>query len=252
MQGLSAAIPDPAVLLALEPEELGAKMLFILRTAGSGKFHPGNMLGDLWRDNAAGHPSYPREREHEITIAVTEAWAWLEAQGLIIPEPGYNGQNGWRLLSRRAMKFESEANLADFAAARLLPRELLHPTIAELVWMSFIRGDFSTAIFQAMRAVEIAVREASHFPAGDHGVPMIRRAFNVDNGRLTDRTADPAEREALMHLFSGAIGSYKNPHSHRNVDVENPSEAARVIMLASHLLSIVDGRERAPRDTLTR
>jgi hypothetical protein len=30
MQGLSAAIPDPAVLLALEPEELGAKMLFIL------------------------------------------------------------------------------------------------------------------------------------------------------------------------------------------------------------------------------
>ena len=66
MQGLSAAIPDPAVLLALEPEELGAKMLFILRTAGSGKFHPGNMLGDLWRGSRPSILSTrARARDHD-------------------------------------------------------------------------------------------------------------------------------------------------------------------------------------------
>ncbi len=76
----------------------------------------------------------------------------------------------------------------------------------------------------------------------DIGVDLMRRAFHADNGPLTDLTQPKAEREALAHLFAGAIGSYKNPHSHRTVTINDYTEAQEMVMLASHLLRIIDSR----------
>jgi hypothetical protein len=48
--------------------------------------------------------------------------------------------------------------------------------------------------------------------------------------------------------FAGAIGSYKNPHSHRNVVLTDWNGALEVIMLASHLLKMVDARSTNPSE----
>ena len=60
-------------------------------------------------------------------------------------------------------------------------------------------------------------------------------------------TIERAEREARSALFAGAIGSYKNPHSHRDVPLDDAAEATEVILLANHLLRIVESRCEALR-----
>ncbi|MGB7540683.1 MAG: TIGR02391 family protein, partial [Burkholderiales bacterium] len=61
-------------------------------------------------------------------------------------------------------------------------------------------------------------------------------------GPLTDRALPFPEREALAHLFAGAIGYYKNPQSHRAARIDSQSRAQEIVLIASHLLYVVDER----------
>ena len=249
---LPNAIPDINDLLSLEPEELGAKLLFLMRRrvqdrthpySGNGMLHCGSMQSEPFSDHPFGNfRPYPASMRAQFELAFAEAWSWLEAQGLLVPAPGNNGSNGYRVLSRRARKFEDETDIARFATARLLPKEALNPRIAATVWSAFMRGEYDVAAFQAMKGVEVAVREASKMPDTLLGVRLMRAAFAPKTGPLTDTSVDEGEQVARMDLFAGAIGSYKNPHSHRDVRLDDSMEAIEIVLLANHLLRIVATR----------
>ena len=186
---------------------------------------------------------YPEEHHDALRQALIEAWIWLEHEGLLVPKPGTDGQ--WVKISRRGRKLRTRADVNAYREANRLPRQQLHPRIAQRARAAFLRGDYDTAVFQAFKEVEVRVREAGGYEDTKIGTDLMRRAFGK-TGPLTDAEAPEAEREALANLFAGAIGSYKNPHSHRNVTID-AAEAAEIIVLASHLLGIVD--ERSPTVT---
>ncbi len=233
---LYSLLPDPEALLALEPEELAGVVLQHLNSLS------GSNSGQLNRYNfSLSHTvqEYPEQYRDRISRALMEGWVWLEREGMLAPKPGSQGE--WVFITRRGKQLATPRDLERYRRSNLLPRQLLHPRIAQKVWSTFLRGDYETAVFQAFKEVEVSVRDAAGLPDTDLGVALVRKAFDSERGPLTDVSAPLPEREALAHLFAGAIGSYKNPHSHRNVSIE-PVEAVEMIVLASHLLGIVERR----------
>jgi len=139
--------------------------------------------------------------------------------------------------TRRAQGLRTRVDVEAFRKGRILPDDLLPSVLAEKVVPLFRRGDHDVAVFQSFKEVEVAVRKAANAKGAgywdsDLGVPLMRKAFHPDTGPLTDKSIIYSEREAEMHLFSGAIGHANNPASRRDVAISAP-EAARLIVFAS-------------------
>jgi hypothetical protein len=242
-KSLLSIFPDYNDLLSLELEELGSVLLEMV---------PGAMHNNLFNIEAllaqTFSPigtSYPPDVRRPVTLALAGAVSWLVTQGLLLEDPNQSAR-GWYVLTKRAKSLRTRADVEAYRKGRVLPVNLLQPTLAEKVWPQFLRGDHDVAVLQAFREVEVTVRKGANgkgagYPDDLVGVKLMRSAFHPETGPLSNMTLVFAERESEMHLFSGAIGHAKNPPSHRDVEFA-PEEAARLIVFASHLISIVEQR----------
>ncbi|MDD5546875.1 MAG: TIGR02391 family protein [Candidatus Omnitrophica bacterium] len=233
---LKDVLLPPDELLLLEPEEIAAFLLDYL--CGSVE----QQRGHLNRHNFTLNENisrYAGDKTNEVGKAIMEAWCWLEKEGMIAPTPNMSGSD-WRYVTKKGFKYRKKVDLDTYKKNYLLHKEALDGNLFDNVYNLFIRGDYDTAVFRAYKEVEVRVREKAGLPDDLLGVNLMRTAFNPDNGRLTDVDSLPAERQATSDLFAGSIGLFKNPSSHRKVNLSDPNEAAEIILFANYLLRIID------------
>jgi uncharacterized protein (TIGR02391 family) len=166
----------------------------------------------------------------------SEAFNWLVSKNLVARgEPGQSTPES--MFITRLGKKVLQAGLERVRAAERLD-VTLHARL-ERVKSQFLLGEYELAAFAAMREVEIRVRELSGADSSLLGVKLMRKSF-ADGGKLADSELDPGERIGIMELFAGAIGTFKNPPSHRQVDYADPTEASEVVLLADLLMRLLD------------
>ena len=247
---ISTLIPTANDLVALEVEDAAGVLLHFLNSCkpnecpmgSNGRVNLQQLLQqtDIWR------PGYKARvgSMDDVDRAVIEAWAWLQSEAFLVPDPTQPTDNGWFLLSKRAQRLKTRTDVDAYRKAKLLPKAQLHPNLANSIYPPFLQGKYDAAIFEAFLEVEVAVRTKGGYKPSDTGVSLMRLAFAPDKpgskpGPLTDTSLPLAEQEATAHMFAGAMGVYRNSTGHRKVG-NTAEEAAEIVMFASQLLRIVD------------
>ena len=244
-------LPDAEDLLSLSAEELAGPLLVSLegseQTNLEDEITHKSIEWEIKNGVNRNNPNlnYLYKSHEDVLFALMEAWQCLLSEGFVAPRPANlrsttgMSQNTTYFVTRRGQKIQTLEDFEAYRKADLLRKHQLHPIIAEKVWFIFAQGSYGTAVLEAFKQVEIAVREAGGYEENDRGTDLMRKAFHVNNGNLTDKSRLPAVKQAMSDLSAGAIGLYKNPNSHHELEFA-PEEAAEIIIIASHLLRIVD------------
>lgn len=229
---LKTIFPPIELALEMEPEELAPFVLKHLKEIGSiNRYNYTLNTGSEIKDYAGTNIDLFQKH-------LMEAFIWLERELLLAPMPNQTGE--WRFITRKGLKVLEEESFSSFSHSDLLSSENLHPVLIRKVKPLFLRGDYDTAIFQAFKAVELMVRKVGRYKKSDYGVNLMRKAFNPETGSLSNKKSEPSEKQGMSDLFAGAIGLFKNPTSHRDIDGISPEEASDYIKVANCLLKMVD------------
>ena len=165
---------------------------------------------------------------------VEDAWRWLIEAKLIRPLPGQNGVNGYvTLTDLGAQTTKDQRQLLD--ASRSLPENLVHPRILERIKADFRGGLYDKAVQDAFKQVEVETRQAAGLGATVSGEDVFKQAFQKGSP-LYNNIKKPND---IRELFCVAYRMNCHGPSHHNTVIE-PLAAARMLVLASHLLFQLD------------
>ena len=240
------ALPDPDTAVALPVDRVA--MVLLQRLDNSGFQGRDNIIGGevsrYWPGIVIGSASRPKVSEHQYRQAMSEAFDWLMARGLIAQDATQSGPN-WVLRTKKGDEVAASSDgLRLLEVDNLLAIDLHRALAAKQVREKFARGDVDEAVWAAVKQVEVSVFEAAGAEKGQVGTKLMAWAFKPGEGPLHDRELHPGEQAGVMALYQGLIGSFKNPSSHRHVDFDDPVEAAEIILCADLLLRMLDRAAR--------
>ena len=130
---------------------------------------------------------------------------------------------------------ESPVNLFD--------KMQFHPRVIEVSESLFKTGNYSSAIFEAFKAVHNYVQDKTGLTLD--GVNLMEKVFNENkpilqlNELLTKSDRD--EQKGFKYLFMGSQMGIRNPQAHENVKPEEQNIALEYLGIASLLMRRIDG-----------
>lgn len=232
--------PTADQLLAATDIELDRALLQYVAAASAGR-----TVGTT-RDGAAitlferGGYECPHSTSVEVRKVMSRAWKRLEDSDLIEEPDPDNGRNGYRVVSAKGRAALEEVDFGAAKARTAFTREMF-PQLPDAAWNAFRTGNYDTAVFEAFRAVEVAVRRKGNFAETDYGAKLMKMAFDPVSGPLRHTAVvTPSRREARLKLFEGAVGELRNPKAHSDPTITNTLTAVEEMMTAGALLRIVN------------
>jgi hypothetical protein len=163
---MSGPVPTEAIR-QLAPPDLALRLLATL--AGSETVNANNTMRGAEQAFEFNH-----EPDSRFLLGrLSDAWAWLEAHGLIGPTTD-STSFAWQRVTREGRELVGTAEaLPTLWAGQRLAGDL-QPILEEKVRPIFNLGDYETACFAAMKAVEVEVRRASGLENSIIGVDLMR------------------------------------------------------------------------------
>jgi uncharacterized protein (TIGR02391 family) len=199
-------------------------------------------------DGSTRSASEAAQARPQLLDALAEAWEWLRANGFLAPAVGASNQLSPDafIVTRRGREILDYLEPLDMIRAQRRLGVELHPKLAGPLRPLVQAGAFEQAAFDALRQVEVRVREMAGTKEAERRVTvgLMRYAFGED-GPLGLLIVDPGERDGLSHLFAGAFGAVRNPLGHRTVQWDDATEAAEMVLLADLLMRQLDHLEPA-------
>jgi len=122
----------------------------------------------------------------------------------------------------------------------LMPESYIHPIIVKKCFSLLNSGELDSAVIQAFKAIETTTREKIGAPADMFGERLLKKAFNPDDGILTNHKLPKSERFAFFNYITGAFSFYRNSSSHRDVELDFVSAFDRIAVASDLIKAIVD------------
>jgi uncharacterized protein (TIGR02391 family) len=233
--------PTADLLIAGLPAPIQRAVLRHIVEFTNSKMHPMTTCNDVvTRLLEHGGYAYDVAKRRAVETSISRAWKALEDYGLVEPPDIDNGKNGYRIVTEKGLALDSESDFEAAVVRGSISRALFHPALPDAAWNAFTSGDYDTAVFEAFKAIEIAVRTKGGFSSTDFGAAMMQKAFDPVTGPLTNAAATPQRRKRRCELFTGAFDELRNPKAHGDPTITNPLLAVEEMMIAGALRRIVD------------
>ena len=114
----------------------------------------------------------------------------------------------------------------------------------------FADGHYATAVEKSFVCLNNKIKEKSGLNDKD-GADLMRMAFSAKSPVLAlnsfQSQSDKNEQLGYMEIFAGVMIGIRNPRAHDHILKDDPEVALELLILANHLMRIVEKSSLAPK-----